>query len=144
MFSPCSTYSSVNPETQEFKANEMRSAEDYTRRSQSFLSLSRQIQQVATVYDILTDTVEYLQKAHACYEEELLVYTVRNDEGEHVAPTHQEEVARGLLGDVFERFLKEVKLIRTYSTLYVERTKIGVSECFAMVNQRDADVRLES
>ena len=72
------------------------------------------------------------------------MYTVRNDEGEHVAPTQQEEVARGLLGDVFERFLKEVKLIRTYSTLYVERTKIGVSECFAMVNQRDADVRLES
>ena len=44
------------------------------------------------------------------------------------------------LKDVFDWLLKEVQLIRTYNSLYVERTRIGVNECFAMVSQRDAEV----
>lgn len=50
--------------------------------------------------------------------------------------------AQRVLGDVFDSLLKDVKLIGTYNNLYLERSKIGVSECFAMVNQRDAEVRL--
>lgn len=46
-----------------------------------------------------------------------------------------------LLRETFDSFLREAKLVRTYSKLYDERTKIGVSEGFAMVNQRDAEVR---
>ena len=53
----------------------------------------------------------------------------------------QEEVElRAPLLETFNSFLREAKLIRTYSNLYNERTKIGVSEGFAMVNQRDAEV----
>ena len=44
------------------------------------------------------------------------------------------------LQEAFDFFLREAKLIRTYSNLYNERSKIGVSEGFAMVNQRDAEV----
>ena len=48
---------------------------------------------------------------------------------------------RAQLRETFSSFLREAKLIRTYSNLYNERSKIGVSEGFAMVNQRDAEVR---
>ena len=47
---------------------------------------------------------------------------------------------RAPLQETFNSFLREAKLIRTYSTLYNERSKIGVSEGFALVNQRDAEV----
>ena len=47
---------------------------------------------------------------------------------------------RAQLQETFDSFLREAKLIRTYSTLYNERCKIGVSEGFALVNQRDAEV----
>lgn len=48
---------------------------------------------------------------------------------------------RAPLRETFNSFLREAKLIRTYSNLYNERSRIGVSEGFAMVNQRDAEVR---
>ena len=118
----------------------MRSAEDYTRRSQSFLALSRQIQQVATDYEVLTDTVEHLRRAHLCFEE-LFEKTPETSFGNRTVSLNQKEEMRGILCDIFDRFLGEVKLIRTYNSLYVERTKIGVNECFALVNQRDAEVR---
>ena len=44
------------------------------------------------------------------------------------------------LQETFKSLLREAKLIRTYSNLYNERSKIGVSEGFALVNQRDAEV----
>ena len=47
---------------------------------------------------------------------------------------------RAPLQEAFDSFLREAKLIRTYSNLYNERSKIGVSEGFALVNQRDAEV----
>lgn len=47
---------------------------------------------------------------------------------------------RASLQETFNSFLREAKLIRTYSELYNERSKTGVSEGFALVNQRDAEV----
>lgn len=119
----------------------MRSAEDYTRRSQSFLALSRQIQQVATDYDILMDTVELLQRAHIRFEE-LFKRTPEASLGNRSVSKNQRQEMRETLCDIFDRFLGEVKLIRTYNSLYIERTRIGVNECFALVNQRDAEVCL--
>lgn len=53
----------------------------------------------------------------------------------------QDEVElRASLRETFDSFLRDAKLIRTYSNLYNERSKIGVSEGFALVNQRDAEV----
>lgn len=120
----------------------MRSAEDYTRRSQSFLALSRQIQQVATDYDILMNTVEHLRRAHTWFEE-LFERTPETNFGDRSVSKNQKEEMRGILCDTFDRFLGEVKLIRTYNSLYIERTRIGVNECFALVNQRDAEVSLK-
>ena len=56
------------------------------------------------------------------------------------ASLQDETELRAPLLETFNSFLREAKLIRTYSNLYNERTKIGVSEGFAMVNQRDAEV----
>lgn len=119
----------------------MRSAEDYTRRSQSFLALSRQIHQVAADYEILSDTVEHLRRAHTCFEQ-LFERTPETTSGDRSASMKQKEEMRVILCDIFDRFLGEVKLIRTYNSLYIERTRIGVNECFALVNQRDAEVRI--
>ena len=116
----------------------MRTAEDYTLRSKAFLELSRQIQQVATDYNILTSAVEHLRSTHKWYEEDIKTGVLKIDE-EQLA---DEEESRIGLRDTLDQYLKEVELIRTYSTLYLERTKIGVQECFAMINQRDAEVSL--
>ena len=51
-----------------------------------------------------------------------------------------ESQLRAQVRETFDSFLREATLIRTYSNLYQERSKIGVSEGFAMVNQRDAEV----
>ena len=53
---------------------------------------------------------------------------------------HDEIELRTQLRETFDSFVREAKLIRTYIDLYNERSKIGVSEGFAMVNQRDAEV----
>jgi len=106
-------------------------AEDYTQRSQTFLSLSRQIQQVATDYDILVATINHLKREHTWLENS--VNTMQR----------LPHISGIVTKDVFDWYLEEVKLIRTYSSLYEERTKIGVSEGFAMVNQKDAEVNLK-
>lgn len=65
---------------------------------------------------------------------------VEGESEEAIAPSRSVGVIQ-CLADNFERYRKEVNLFRTYSGLYVQRSKLGVNECFAMVNQRDAEVR---
>ena len=93
-----------------------------------FLAFSRQIQQISTDYDVLDATLEHLQRESQWYQD-------------HIETSMQHEVElRVSLQETINSFLREAKLIRTYSNLYNERSKIGVSEGFAMVNQRDAEV----
>ena len=124
----------------EKKVDYLQTTEDYTERSKAFLALSRQIYQVATDYDILAETIGHLQVQSAWFNEWLTSLS---------GPTNSTLVqkmmdAQRVLGDTFDNLLKDVKLIGTYSNLYLERSKIGVKECFAMVNQRDAEVRFIS
>lgn len=55
---------------------------------------------------------------------------------------HKDSVlgAQSALEDSFKSLVKDVKLIETYSGLYSTKSQIGVSECFAMINQREAEV----
>lgn len=125
---------------QEFKATDLRTTEDYTRRSRAFLDHCRQFQSVATDYDILVATLEHLKNEHdwlAKQHRSLIQQDTSQDMSSAVIGGIE---TRELLKGFFDWYLKEVQLIRTYSSLYVERTKIGVNECFAMVNQRDAEV----
>ncbi len=109
---------------------------------QAFLALSRQIQQIATDYDVLEATLEHLQKEHQWFEGIIVGKPVNLQAGDQARSTIQDEIElRAPLQEIFDSYLREAKLIRTYSSLYDERAKIGVSEGFAMVNQRDAEVR---
>lgn len=124
--------------TWENKVDQLHTTEDYTERSKAFLSLSRQIHQVATDYDILAETVEHLQKQAAWFNEWLM-----GSSGDASSERVQKMMdAQRVLNDTFDNLLKDVKLIGTYSNLYLERSKIGVSECFAMVAQRDAETNI--
>ena len=124
--------------TWENKVNHLHTTEDYTERSKAFLALSRQIYQVATDYDILAESVAHLQRQSAWFNEWLI--SVKGDAGSDRVQKMMD--AQRVLNDAFDNLLKDVKLIGTYSNLYLERSKIGVSECFAMVTQRDAEVNI--
>lgn len=116
----------------------MKSASDYTERVQIFLGLSRQIQQISTDYDVLDATLEHLQREHQWFQDNTVSTTVS---GVTMGASMQcGAELRAPLRETFDSFLREAKLIRTYSNLYNERSKIGVSEGFALVNQRDAEV----
>ena len=119
----------------------MQSTDDHTRRVRAFLALSRQIQQVVTDYDILDATLEHLRKDHQWFEANTIQTTV-DPQAEHITrPSVQDNINfRAPLHEIFDAYVREAKLVRTYSKLYDERAKIGVSEGFAMINQRDAEV----
>ncbi len=116
----------------------MKSAYDYTERVQIFLAFSRQIQQISTDYDVLDATLEHLSREYQRFEE--IRCSTAISKIEIGTPLQDETELRAQLLEKFNSFLREAKLIRTYSNLYDERSKIGVSEGFAMVNQRDAEV----
>ena len=126
-------------EIQEFKAPHLRLASDYTKRVQKFLELSRQIKQVATDYDVLDGSLEHLQREHKWFQDNTASTTISGTSSETAMQCGAE--LRALLQETFDSFMGHAKLIRTYSNLYNERSNIGVSEGFALVNQRDAEVR---
>ena len=111
----------------------METPEDHSQRSKSFLALCRQIQQVATDYDILADTADILQETNQWYEKEVFESGLKEN---------LEQETRQFMKDAFARYPNQVRLLRTYSSLYSSRTQIGVSESFAMVNQRDSEVHI--
>ena len=124
----------------EQKGNQLDTTEEYTERSKAFLALSRQIYQVATDYDVLAETIGHLQRQSAWFNEWLTSISgpINSTLVQQLMDSQQ------VLGDTFDNLLKDVKLIGTYSNLYLQRSKIGVKECFAMVNQHDAEVRFIS
>ena len=96
--------------------------------------MARQIHQVATDFGILKESIEHLQRQNAWFKEHIVAA--------HANVPFIEDMRRiqSILDDEFDTLVKEVPLLRTYSNLYLERSKIGVDECFAMVNQRDSEV----
>ncbi|KAI1851529.1 hypothetical protein JX265_012389 [Neoarthrinium moseri] len=118
----------------ENRASELRTPDDYTARSRAFLALARQIHQISTDYDILAGSIEHLKTQTAWFGDTLKGQSsIEND-------------AKGIqcdMEDIFENLVKEVKLIGVYTKLYLERSKIGVDECFAMINQRDSELNIQ-
>ncbi|KAI0173505.1 hypothetical protein GGR52DRAFT_572012 [Hypoxylon sp. FL1284] len=47
------------------------------------------------------------------------------------------------MDDIFANLEKEVVLIGVYAGLYLERSKIGIDECYAMINQRDSELNIQ-
>lgn len=102
------------------------------------MAFSRQIQQISTDYDVLDATLEHLSREYQWFEKNR--YSTVNSTIETGVSVRDETELCAQLLETFNAFLREAKLIRTCSNLYNERCKIGVSEGFAMVNQRDAEV----
>ncbi|KAH9889213.1 hypothetical protein F4778DRAFT_395310 [Xylariomycetidae sp. FL2044] len=117
----------------ENRASELRTPDDYTERSRAFLALARQIHQISTDYDILAASIEHL-RAQAAWLGRTL------GDGDQTRNNNPEDQAD--LEDTFENLEKEVRLIGVYTRLYLERSKIGVDECFAMTNQRDSELNI--
>lgn len=127
---------------QENKAGELRTPDDYTARSRAFLTLSRRIYQIVTDIDILTASIDHLREQSNFlrgYTEEKLMngYEWRTA---HEIELAQLRIAQSMLDDIFDNLAKEVKLVNTYATLYLQRSKLCVEENFAMINQRDSEV----
>ncbi|KAI0127232.1 hypothetical protein BJ170DRAFT_366212 [Xylariales sp. AK1849] len=118
----------------ENRASELRTPDDYTARSRAFLALARQIHQISTDYDILTASIQHLKKQAAWYGSMLKAHEDVDDS------VHD---AQSTMSDIFENLEGEVKLVGTYTQLYLERSKIGVDECFAMINQRDSELNIQ-
>jgi 16S rRNA C1402 (ribose-2'-O) methylase RsmI len=127
--------------TKENKVNELQSYEDYTARTRAFLALARQIHQVSTDYDILAESVDHLRKQLDWFQEKLPMASISTAEELHKSFP---EITHSNLSDVFDSLVKEVKLIGTYTKLYLDSSKIGVDECFAMSSQKDSEVHILS
>ncbi|KAI9846952.1 MAG: hypothetical protein M1838_001088 [Thelocarpon superellum] len=109
--------------------------EAFSRRSQAFLELSRQITQVATDYDILTCSLRRIQQEHLWLERRWK--PLHDDHSTALWRQNNEFVT-----DMFRFFLEETQLCRMYGKLYEERSKIGINEGFAMLGQKDAELNL--
>lgn len=118
----------------ENKASELRTPDDYTARSRAFLALSRQIHQISTDYDILAASIEHLRAQ--------VVWFGKTTQSRGQVDARLLD-AQSALEDILENLVSEVKLIGVYATLYLERSKIGVDECYAMINQRDSELNIQ-
>ncbi|KAK8127823.1 hypothetical protein PG984_008931 [Apiospora sp. TS-2023a] len=119
----------------ENKASELHTPNDYAERSRAFLTLSRQIYQVSTDYDILQASAEHLKSQSKWLGDKHLKRSPADNDSE-------EQDTHGAMDDIFSQMLSEVSLLRTYSNLYLERSKIGIDECYAMTNQRDSELNI--
>lgn len=109
----------------ENKASELRTPDNYTARLRAFLTLSRQIHQISTDHDILSSSIDHLRVETAWFGR---MFAARPDIEYHI------QNAQSAVEDIFANLEKEVSLIKVYTRLYLERSKIGVDECYAMVN----------
>lgn len=128
---------SANISDQENKASELQTPNDYAERLRAFLALSRQIYQISTDYDILSASVEHLKLQSKWFTDMYLKeYAGDGNDLEGLRDTH------GAMDDIFGQMPHEVSLLRTYSNLYLERSKIGIDECYALTNQRDSELNI--
>ena len=126
----------------ENKTSELRTPNDYTARSRALLTLSRRIYQVETDIDVLTTSIDHLHQQSNFlkgYAEEFLK---NGHEGHNAREIElaQLRMAQSMLDDIFDNLAKEVKMVTSYATLYLQRSKLSVEENFAIINQRDSEV----
>lgn len=120
---------------QENKASELQTPNDYAERSRAFFTLSPQIYQLSTDYDILQASAEHLKSQSSWFSDRHTKHSPADD-------TEEDRDTHAAMDDIFSQMLSEVGLLRTYSNLYLERSKIGIDECYAMTNQRDSELNI--
>lgn len=93
-------------------------------RSRTFLTLCRQITQVITDYKILAATLQHLKTENEWARGNLSHGTFGGDNA--AATLH--EIPAEYSEDIWDVFIAECKLLKTYAKLYEKRTKIGINE----------------
>ena len=119
-------------------------AYEHTRRAREFLAVSRRLEQITTDYDILRAAIDYMVAQSIWYEERGKKNAFALDSPQSETPSmtiFPSEKARSLLHNTFDSLKQDIELVRSYNRLYRVRSKIGINECFAMVNQINAEVR---
>lgn len=120
----------------ELKVNEHGTSAEFTTRSRNFLTLARQITQVSTDYEILGPALQHLKSEHEW------ISAQSNYDG-----LEMEDSTAGIdnsgIKDIWDSYLSECQLLKVYAKLYETRTRIAINECFAMVNQRDAEINIK-
>lgn len=95
-----------------------------------------------TDIDILTASIDHLREQsnflRGCTEE--LLENGWDWRNTYEIELAQLSMAQSMLDDIFDNLAKEVKMINSYATLYLQRSKLCVEENFAMINQRDSEV----
>ncbi|KAI5836721.1 hypothetical protein DFP73DRAFT_347240 [Morchella snyderi] len=107
----------------------------FTARTRTFLTLTREITQVVTDYEILGPALRHLKTEH----EWIAAQCDDDHSGIESSTTRVDNTG---LKDIWDVYLSELQLLRTYAMLYETRTQLAINECFAMVNQRDAEVNI--
>ncbi|KAF2785923.1 hypothetical protein K505DRAFT_261000 [Melanomma pulvis-pyrius CBS 109.77] len=115
----------------------------HTIRAQEFLALCRRFEQIAVDYDILDAAIDMV-KCEAKYYENVFCRPLDSiaapDRQQNLrSPNMPSKDASTILEDMLSRLKQDSTLIRSYNRLYRQRSKIGVNECFALVNQKDAE-----
>lgn len=111
----------------------------YTDCTKAFLRLSRQVRQAAPDYHILKLMIERLIKENRWLRDSTLSpsrHSVHMVNASHLEL--QDEI-----DDNLAQFSEEVELIQNYNDVFVKRSKLGVNECFALVNQRDSELNMQ-
>ena len=117
---------------------------EHTRRAKEFLALCRRFEQITTDYDILDAAINMVKTESKVYENDFCNQygsPLTSGGGPNLAsPSLPSRDASTLLQDTLGHLKQDVDLIRSYNRLFRERARIGINECFAVVNQLDAEV----
>ncbi|KAH0604229.1 uncharacterized protein H6S33_006606 [Morchella sextelata] len=120
----------------EQKVDDNGSTSVFTARTRVFLTLARQITQVATDYEILGPALHHLKTE---YE-----WIAAQSNDDHLEMDNSSAgVDNSELKDVWDVYISELQLLKAYAKLYETRTQLAINECFAMVNQRDAELNIQ-
>jgi len=119
---------------------------DHTRRAQDFLQATRRIEQVVTDYDILDSSIKLVKAETACFEQKFCHEYENGVEFSDASMLPYFPMpstnARSFVTDTLAQLSEDLVLTRSYNRLWRERARIGINECFALVNQQDAEVYL--
>ncbi|PVI05248.1 hypothetical protein DM02DRAFT_112284 [Periconia macrospinosa] len=123
----------------------VRSVHEHTRRAKNFLALSRRLEQITTDFDILESSINLVKREVKTYERDFcdqpgVAITSKGTSGNGIAllacPPRNVST---LLDDTLGSLIDDIGLARSYNRVYRERARIGINECFAVVNQLDAE-----
>jgi hypothetical protein len=111
---------------QEQKVDDNGSTSVFTARTRVFLTLARQITQVATDYEILGPALHHLKTE---YE-----WIAAQSNDDHLEMDNSSAgVDNSELKDVWDVYISELQLLKAYAKLYETRTQLAINEVYPIL-----------